>query len=327
MKNHLPDLPRTDITGFLQPWGDVVTYTALTPEVSPRQYFRLEFSDTTYKILCFDPEFSLKTGDFLELAEFFGQNNITVPQIFASDARQKLLLQEDCGEEINTLKDEQYWQALQNCSQQLLHLHKIQAHPKIQSRSFDLNKLMSEMEMTYSYFEKAKQMFQLRSSISVEFQEFVENTCRFLSNYTPLVICHRDYHSRNILQKETGELVWIDFQDAMLGTPLYDFVSLVFDSYRPLSLYKREDLYKKFLQSSPYANNRFRECYVLQAFQRSFKALGTYLKMALEKKADKYRESILYCLANLKEITQIGFLPDEEFLFFELLSTELHEKL
>ena len=46
----------------------------------------------------------------------------------------------------------------------------------------------------------------------------------------PRVVCHRDYHSRNLMVHD-GRLGVIDFQDARLGPDTYDLVSLLRDSY------------------------------------------------------------------------------------------------
>ncbi len=46
----------------------------------------------------------------------------------------------------------------------------------------------------------------------------------------PRGFTHRDYQSRNIMVKE-GELVVIDFQDALQGPRQYDLVALLRDSY------------------------------------------------------------------------------------------------
>src|SRR5262249_984311 len=46
---------------------------------------------------------------------------------------------------------------------------------------------------------------------------------------------HRDYQSRNLMVREGAsgaELVWIDFQDALLGPRVYDLVALLNDSYQ-----------------------------------------------------------------------------------------------
>ena len=44
------------------------------------------------------------------------------------------------------------------------------------------------------------------------------------------MLCHRDYHSRNLMLHE-AQLYIIDFQDARMGPDTYDLVSLLRDSY------------------------------------------------------------------------------------------------
>src|SRR5207302_2173835 len=46
----------------------------------------------------------------------------------------------------------------------------------------------------------------------------------------PRVLCHRDYHSRNLMLHD-GSLYIIDFQDARMGPDTYDLASLLRDSY------------------------------------------------------------------------------------------------
>ena len=46
----------------------------------------------------------------------------------------------------------------------------------------------------------------------------------------PRVLCHRDYHSRNLMV-HGGQLYVIDFQDARMGPDTYDLASLLRDSY------------------------------------------------------------------------------------------------
>src|SRR5690606_36616622 len=52
----------------------------------------------------------------------------------------------------------------------------------------------------------------------------------------PRGFVHRDYQSRNLVVRidATGQLhlVWIDFQDALLGPRVYDLVALLNDSYQ-----------------------------------------------------------------------------------------------
>ena len=62
----------------------------------------------------------------------------------------------------------------------------------------------------------------------------------------PRVLCHRDYHSRNLMLHD-GQLYIIDFQDARMGPDTYDLVSLLRDSYVDLTAQQVEELIAFFL--------------------------------------------------------------------------------
>jgi len=91
----------------------------------------------------------------------------------------------------------------------------------------------------------------------------------------PRVLCHRDYHSRNLMVYEGG-LYIIDFQDARMGPDTYDLASLLRDSYVDISDGELDDLIAYFLAvaAKPDADG-FRRRFDLMAVQRNLKALGT----------------------------------------------------
>ena len=60
------------------------------------------------------------------------------------------------------------------------------------------------------------------------------------------MLCHRDYHSRNLMLHE-GQLYIIDFQDARMGPDTYDLVSLLRDSYVDFTEQQVDDLIAFFL--------------------------------------------------------------------------------
>ena len=59
----------------------------------------------------------------------------------------------------------------------------------------------------------------------------------------PRVLCHRDYHSRNLMWRD-GRLSIIDFQDARLGPDTYDLASLLRDSYVDLPEQAVDELHR-----------------------------------------------------------------------------------
>ena len=89
----------------------------------------------------------------------------------------------------------------------------------------------------------------------------------------PRVLCHRDYHSRNLMV-QSGRLYIIDYQDMRMGPDTYDLVSLLRDSYVDLSEDRVDELIRGF--TTPDAFAEFRRRFDLMSVQRNLKALGTF---------------------------------------------------
>jgi aminoglycoside/choline kinase family phosphotransferase len=90
-----------------------------------------------------------------------------------------------------------------------------------------------------------------------------------------------------------GERIYfIDFQDARLGPPQYDLVSLVHDSYVQLSDENAQKLIDYYLEQFPEALKMFKDkkdfmhFFHLQMLQRCFKACGTFAAV-LNQRGDK----------------------------------------
>ena len=93
----------------------------------------------------------------------------------------------------------------------------------------------------------------------------------------PPVVCHRDFHRRNLLVRE-GRVRPIDFQDARLGPRGYDLVSLLEDPYGDLDEGQRHDLVTRYRAASGASLDD--EEYGLAAVQRLLKAAGTFANQA-----------------------------------------------
>ena len=99
------------------------------------------------------------------------------------------------------------------------------------------------------------------------------------------VLCHRDYHSRNLMLHD-GRLYIIDFQDARMGPDTYDLASLLRDSYMDIAERELDDLIAYFLALKGHGAGtsaatdgdaaEFRRRFDLMALQRNLKALGTF---------------------------------------------------
>ena len=99
--------------------------------------------------------------------------------------------------------------------------------------AFDVEKLTWELEFFVKHYLLAYKGARLsdaeREALRAEWAAIVDELAA-----EPRVLCHRDYHSRNLMLHD-GSLYIIDFQDARMGPDTYDLASLLRDSYVDLS--------------------------------------------------------------------------------------------
>ena len=116
----------------------------------------------------------------------------------------------------------------------------------------------------------------------------------------PRVLCHRDYHCRNLMVRD-GRLVVIDFQDARLGPGTYDLVSLLRDCYVDLPDGLQAALTRQFLDAVPAQRTRdFRARFDLMSVQRHLKALGTFGHQIARRGRRRFAEPVPRTLAHLR---------------------------
>jgi len=142
--------------------------------------------------------------------------------------------------------------------------------------AFDVEKLSWELDFFQRHFLEGQRGVVLtdeaRTAIKRAFADIVDELAA-----EPRVLCHRDYHSRNLMSHR-GRLYLIDFQDARLGPDTYDLASLLRDSYVELPEEEVDALIAYFLELKPPSTSaaEFRRRFDLMALQRNLKALGTF---------------------------------------------------
>jgi len=150
--------------------------------------------------------------------------------------------------------------------------------------AFDVEKLTWELNFFVKHFLEAYRGASFtdtaRAALSEEFAIIAGELAA-----EPRVLCHRDYHSRNLMLHD-ARLYIIDFQDARLGPDTYDMVSLLRDSYVDLPDATVEELVAYFIalkrpQGTPPAGwlaweHDYRRRFDVMALQRNLKALGTF---------------------------------------------------
>jgi aminoglycoside/choline kinase family phosphotransferase len=166
--------------------------------------------------------------------------------------------------------------------------------------AFDVEKLTWELEFFVKHYllayKGAAPSETQREDLRSEWSAIVDELAA-----EPRVLCHRDYHSRNLMLHD-GSLYIIDFQDARMGPDTYDLVSLLRDSYVDLTAQQVDALIAFFLavRSHSGSEQEFRRRFDLMALQRNLKALGTFGYMTTARNNTVYIQYIPRTVAYVK---------------------------
>lgn len=146
--------------------------------------------------------------------------------------------------------------------------------------AFDVEKLTWELDFFLKHFVEAYRGASIDPARRQAIRDESATIARELAA-EPRVLCHRDYHSRNLMLRG-GQLYIIDYQDARMGPDTYDLVSLLRDSYMDFKEETVDELIAYFLAlkgrttADAPAAEEFRRRFDVMALQRNLKALGTF---------------------------------------------------
>ena len=297
----------------------------LTGDASDRRYYRVLLSDGASIVLSlYASPFEFEKLSFVNVARLLQQMPVPIPTVLGHADDIGVLALEDLGDV--TL------QAHLGAASQAEHAgHYRQAvaliatlqkrGEELQSAeylpygvAFDVEKLTWEMDFFIKHFIEAYRGVlippQVRSDLRGEFAVMIAQLAS-----EPRVLCHRDYHSRNLMLHE-DRLYIIDFQDARLGPNTYDLVSLLRDSYVDLPEQTVADLIAYFLalRGETGTEPEFRARFDLMAVQRNLKALGTFGYQTTARRNPVYIQyiprTLRYVRDNFDQLPQFGRLHE-----------------
>ena len=269
--------------------GEVI---ALTADASTREYFRIDWNGKSV-IACVYPEpFEEAARTYLDVTTLFLVGGLPVAEILDFDGKLGVIVQEDLGDiilrDVIAEADLARRKRLRNeaisliARIQLLTPKAFQMNSIASRLKFDTEKL--EWELNYfktHYFEtflKKKLSDEDDAGLSAEFHELaVELESR------ASVLCHRDFHLANLMIDSDGKMRIIDHQDARIGSPAYDLVSLLLDRITELPspewLANKRAYFldvRQRLGLSKIDEEEFAYEFRLQTIQRCLKAAGTF---------------------------------------------------
>lgn len=290
----------------------------LAADASFRCYYRLQKSSGETAILMDAPPPKEDVCPFINITEILHLYGLQAPKILARDEVSGFLLLQDFG-------DARFTRVLQEKPDQELTLYK-QAmddlvalfkqrtlHPHAGVNPYGEAEYLRELGL-FTEWWTPHHLAEKQSAFKEQYDAFWAKALRDVSLYTGTLVL-RDYHADNLMQCADGSLGLLDYQDALMGDPAYDVVSLLEDARRDVSEVTVQASLQYYLEQTGQEETDFQLRYALLGAQRNLKILGIFMRLCLRDCKAHYLDYIPRVWAHLeRDLTHPVLAPLRELM-------------
>ena len=253
--------------------------TIASADASFREYHRLTKDDKT--VLLMDSSLEKESlKPFLDVTAKLLACGVNAPQILEQNLEEGFLIIEDFG-------DTHYLDILNWDNFKELYKKAIDEIVKMQNADisnlplYDKKFLTFEMDLMAEWYMKKLLPVTLSAKQKEIIADAIDKISDVVLSQPQNLFVHRDFHSRNIMLRDDGEIGVIDYQDAMSGGITYDLASLLEDSYIE---FDREDnlelvLYFRDKVAPDIDDETFIKWFDFTSMQRHIKVLGVFARL------------------------------------------------
>lgn len=268
-------------------WDDAVV-SPLAGDASFRRYFRVKH-ETTSAVLMDAPPPHEDPRPFIEIAQWLNTNGFSAPKIIAQDLTYGLVLLEDFGDarlrevlETGERIEEKLYRDVVGL---LCDLHGRRAPPLAQ---YDRTVYQRETALFTEWYCPAL-------GLCVDDAAFIaawDSVLNIVDADQRAVMVLRDYHAENIMLMGgdgSPRLGLLDFQDALIGHPAYDLVSVLQDARRDVDEALEAKMVEFYKETAAPSDN-FDAIYAILGAQRNTKILGIFTRLWKRDNKPHYRQ-------------------------------------
>lgn len=260
-------------------WADAAV-EPLPGDASFRRYFRLTRSGGESAMLMHAPPPHEDPAPFLAVARWLGDNGLRAPAILAAEPEAGWVLTEDFGNDrmrdwldIHPADERAAYEA---AVEALVALHRIPAGP---FAPYDMAVYAREAALLTEWYCPAQGLKVDAAGYAAAWEAAL---APLLARQSPGVTVLRDYHAENIMllggQPQAPQGL-IDFQDALVGHPAYDLVSLLQDARRDVSVDLETAMLLHYAHHAGVTHEDFLADYALLGAQRNAKIVGIFTRL------------------------------------------------
>ena len=249
----------------------------LAGDASFRRYFRVRRGAKSAMLMDAPPP-NENPGPFLRTARWLDGNGIRAPHIYAADEARGLVLLEDFGEA--RMRDyldqwpEDEREVYRAAVDALLTLHQLPAGPFL---DYNIGEYQREARLLIDWYCRAQNLHVDGEGYVAAWEQVLTEV---LPGQRPPVTVLRDYHAENIMLLDSLHKQGVlDFQDALIGHPAYDLVSLLQDARRDVSADLEGEMFDHYLSKSGRDPAAFLADYARLGAQRNAKIVGIFVRL------------------------------------------------
>lgn len=258
----------------------------LAADASFRSYHRV-YREGQVAVLMDAPPEREKPGAFLQVAEILAALELSAPRVLSADPRSGFLLLEDLGDRTFTRAlaegaDER--QLYQLATDTLIALHRCW-DPALGAGlpAYDEQSLPAEADLFLDWTLPALS----DEPVEAETRERFRDAWRAVQAPAfalPPTLVLRDYHVDNLMvlpgRFGVAACGLLDFQDALLGSPAYDLVSLLQDARRDVPVHIQAEMLARYCDAFPELDRElFEAAYWVLGAQRTTRILGVFVRL------------------------------------------------
>lgn len=284
-------------TSFIQTagWSDA-KITPLAGDASNRRYDRLTRPDgSTAVLMDAPPEKGEDVAPFVEIAHHLTQCGLSAPHVLSENRLNGFLLIEDLGDRLFAREilaapdcEETLYLAAADV---LTRLHSV-APPDLDVYNAAITTPLAALAFDW---------YQLGATGACNTSQKAAFTDRFhdiLAGFDSAltVVIQRDFHAENLLwlpdRIGVARVGLLDFQDAMIGHPAYDLVSVLLDARRDVTPGVAEQIKDHFVRQNGLEPDTFETAYAVFGLQRSLRILGVFARLCMRDGKQTYVDLI-----------------------------------
>ena len=267
-------------------------------DASFRKYYRLSGNNTLIMDAPYESGESVKSFQLID--KILIEMGISAPVIYSIDENNGFILLEDLGDQIfsRILNDENEHELYQNAIGVLAHIY-LESNKKEFNKEeisyYSIDTLLEESNLFCDWFMEKHCKIALTIEEKLKYQEILKKLFnRIDSTSSSLVL--RDYHVDNLIllkdRKGINQVGVIDFQDAVIGSSIYDLVSLLEDVRRPITVELKEKLIEEYIHITGYDPKKLLKEMRFFSVQRNLKIIGIFSRLKYRDQKPKYMSLI-----------------------------------